>query len=616
MLSGVRDTWAASAWRRLADPWTGLAVVALGAMVLRVRDMGPAALAPIGPAVMQHDAAVAGVGLLLVTAARVVAGPDDAGKWHLRRWTARALLTVLLIGLASYTLDVLAYHFFATRLYAQDLVMLSDELHATGGMLRAGLQALRHMGLPKLIIFAGLIAWTLRSAVVILADPRAGRLPRPRLFAAGGITLFVFGAAPPAMRFGYFGDKPLYENVFERNRDFFSSSAFSATFRDQVLANPPRATEHTGLGRRPDIVVLIVESLSSYHSRYFSGLNDWTPELDSLASSGTALTDFYANGWTSIGGLISLMGNRVPLVPERAGFNEWGSPRFDDYLEIPDPLPRLLARLGYRTAFLGGGDVAFLSERSWLARVGFESIVGGEDPRFSAVHPRGPFNAVPDSVLLALAAEDVRARMSDAPFLLTITTFWSHTPFLAPDGSTADEATVMRATDRAIGAFARRLRDLGFFENGILFITGDHRAMEPFTRPETERFGTSAPSRVPAVVVTRALDLPSRIDAPFQQVDLTPALLAVASDTFRVGQMQGVFLGPDPRPAPCVLHARGDDRDLVWVRCGDREGTVTVAGDRTHFASGNITADDQKRVLQVINFTRARATPPSDQSPP
>ena len=136
-----------------------------------------------------------------------------------------------------------------------------------------------------------------------------------------------------------------------------------------------------------------------------------------------------------------------------------------------------------------GGTVDFLGEREWLHRIGFEEIVDSKDARFAEVTVRGPFDAVPDDRLLDVAARTVRERTDDRPLFLAITTFWSHSPYLSQDRARpGGEEAVIRATDKAIAAFYRALREGGFFEHGILFVTGDHRAMSPYSTAEMARF--------------------------------------------------------------------------------------------------------------------------------
>jgi hypothetical protein len=60
----------------------------------------------------------------------------------------------------------------------------------------------------------------------------------------------------------------------------------------------------------------------------------------------------------------------------------------------------------------------------------------------------------------------------------------------------------------------------GFFENGYLVVTGDHRKMRPVGQAERNRFGDSAKARIPLVVIGPGVPKDTVDDRLFQQSDL------------------------------------------------------------------------------------------------
>jgi len=426
-----------------------------------------------------------------------------------------------------------------------------------------------------------------------------------RHLAPAAATLLVLSFIPVPLYFYSFGDKPLYENLFERNADFFIKNNFSNSFRAQILSAPIPETCKTGRNRKLNVIVLEVESLSAYQSQFFSGVEDWTPRLDEIARRETSLPNFYANGWTSIGGMVSLLTGSFPFVPEHTKFNSWGSPRLIDFLEVPKSLPRELSEQGYFTEFFAAGDVTFLGQDRWLQTTGFQKILGQDDPRFAGQKLRGPFKSVPDREFYSVVQSEVAQMPANRPYFLFLQTFWSHRPFTDPNtGAPTSEEFVVRETDAQIGSFYGALMASGFFQNGLLFITGDHRAMEPFHKAEFDRFGVSATARIPAVVVTRAIKLPRVIGPDFQQTDFRASIESLVGDHYYEGPEEGSFLSDPATPSPCILHADGDERDLVFVKCGAQEGTVRASGDATRFINGSV--KNEPLIIQAINRTRAR----------
>ena len=237
--------------------------------------------------------------------------------------------------------------------------------------------------------------------------------------------------------------------------------------------------------------------------------------------------------------------------------------------------------------------------------MGFQKVVGISDPRFVVQKIRGPFNSVPDKLLYNVAEQEVAGMPKDKPFFLTVQTFWSHRPFTDQNGGRADgEEPVVREVDAQIGGLYDQLMAAGFFQNGVLFLTGDHRAPERFRKEEYERFGASTPARIPGLIVTHALNLPRVLPEDFQQRDFGASVESLISDQYCLGPQEGSFLGDPPTPSSCILQARGDDRDLIYVKCGKAEATVHVAGDATRFVSGGV--PDESSIILTVNRNRAR----------
>ncbi len=608
-----RKTLVSSAARAFWRPEVAIGILVVALLLQKIKLMRPAARGHISFAVIQHDGAIFALLLLLYAAGSAMANRNKAAGIQGAAATTLSKLCIVafLLIVLLYAADVAAYQFFITRLYASDIVTFSSEPRGVFSLLRTGWRVMSARAAWKLAIDVALALLLLRACFVLLLRP--GRpLVRGGLLVGTALALAIFWRVPVPDYVYSFVDRPLFENFIERNHNFFVRNSFSDGLRAQILAAPPPAMAcEPGRGRRLNVILLIVESLSAYHSQFFSGVEDWTPNLDAIAKRETALTNFHANGWTTTGGLVALLTGTVPLVPElrssrTAAFTPVGGTSLIDYLDVARPLPRALSDRGYATEFVAPGDLTFLGQDKWLPAMGFQKIISGDDPRFAAQKLRGPFNSVPDRLLYTVALDELIRMPVDKPFFMVVQTFWSHRPFMDPndDGNLNGEERVFRDTDAQIGAFYERLKAAGFFQNGLLFITGDHRAMEPFRKAEFERFGGSAAARVPGVIATRAVELPRILAQDFQHRDFPASIEALVGDRYCLQPQQGSFLGPHPRPPSCIIQARGDDRDLIYVKCGRAEGTVRAIGDGTRFVSGAV--PDEASIIQTINRTRVR----------
>jgi lipoteichoic acid synthase len=232
--------------------------------------------------------------------------------------------------------------------------------------------------------------------------------------------------------------------------------------------------------------------------------------------------------------------------------------------------------------FFTTGDLGFLDKGPWLESLGFDHWEGAEHPFYEG-WPRAGFNAAEDRALYLRLQDWMQQRDASRPFFAFALTVQSHPPFVDPATRKLDEAAVFTAVDREIGRFEGELRERGFFNHGLLLITGDHRSMTPLRAQERASYGDLAFARVPMVVVG-ASGLPGgRIDLPFQQTDLLPSLADLVGADSCATADQGRFLRADPSPPSWILHARGDARNRIDVYFGDRRGALLLDGDASRW---------------------------------
>ena len=172
----------------------------------------------------------------------------------------------------------------------------------------------------------------------------------------------------------------------------------------QRASTPPRSVNvsghaslasrcEPGVEDRVSVVLAIVESLSAYHSKLLSGLHDYTPNLDRLAGRGTYFTHFFANGYSTEGGEISLLTGHVPL--HTAGSR--GS--IMAFTDVEGDFHRWLAKEGYETAFFTSASLSYGELGRWHHAIGIEEVDGAESPFYNGM-PRGPFGAAEDAALI------------------------------------------------------------------------------------------------------------------------------------------------------------------------------------------------------------------------
>jgi hypothetical protein len=540
--------------------------------------------------VLQHDAVVFGALLLLYA----------ASSWVASKLLGAALRIVFLSFAVVYAIDVVIIARFSTRLFLGDAQEMSGEIRSAYTLIRTALSGATEGGAtaPAAMAIGVVVVLALVGRFV------AGDVPLPRAaratMLAAAASLVGFRFLP--LRYAYVSSW-MYENVFELNRGMGIDRPYPEAFKQELRASfrdPPICAP--GRGVRPNVILLVVEALSSYQSRHFSGLHDHTPELDEIAQRNTSLLEFHANGFRTTGGMIALVAGQFPL-PAIGGFRRAtaGGTSFEGF-DLGRTLPRRLAAHGYTSYYLTTCDLEFSDLGSWMRAAGFDAVEGNRAAEFDG-WPRFQFDAPPDEALYAAALSRLAASTFREPFLLVLATTSSHLPWRSPAGAEHTEQGVMRYVDRQIGAFHDALERIGFLENDMLIITSDHRQMTPVSATELRRFGDAAPAMIPLVIAWKSGGLPERIDGAWQQVDLGASLESLVAPSACRSSYQGSFLALRPSPPPCVLHVQGDDRDMLYARCGDERGAIKMDGPRTRLVRGELR--EERFLIDKIHHDRA-----------
>jgi len=93
--------------------------------------------------------------------------------------------------------------------------------------------------------------------------------------------------------------------------------------------------------------------------------------------------------------------------------------------------------------------------------------------------------AAPDASLYNNTIELIQTKKNtDQPFFINIQTISTHTPWNTPYGKTEKDARTY--ADDSLSDFYDKLRQAGFFENGLMIIFGDHRVPINPTQREIE----------------------------------------------------------------------------------------------------------------------------------
>ena len=287
--------------------------------------------------------------------------------------------------------------------------------------------------------------------------------------------------------------------------------------------------------RRPNVVIVLLESFAAYKSGSFGNPLDPTPRFDALASEGTLYTRFFTptwgtarSVWATVTGLPDVetdqTATRNPLlVSQNSILNDFA---------------------GYEKLYFLGGSLNWANIRGLLAA----NIAGlrlYEEGNFSA--PRVDVWGISD---LDLFEEANRVFTGiGKPFVAIVQTSGSHRPYTIPKNSrgfavrqiadaeaqrhgfgAADEYNAFRFLDHAVGVFIEGARREPWFADTIFFFYGDHGL--PGSAPQIPRGDREADLthfHVPLLIYGPGL-IPGgrRVETVASELDILPTAASLA----------------------------------------------------------------------------------------
>ncbi|MBX6333696.1 MAG: LTA synthase family protein, partial [Gemmatimonadaceae bacterium] len=298
-------------------------------------------------------------------------------------------------------------------------------------------------------------------------------------------------------------------------------AAESAQVLDSLMHATDSTAPHLLRVPRPNVILIIWESLTAKVVGRLGGVPGVTPCLDSLTHEGVFFDHLYASGDRSAKGLVAILSGE-PTLPHLQIMN---TPNKAATLPM---LARDFDAAGYTTSFYYGGELEFANIKSYVIAGRFQRITGESafDPK-----DRNSKWGAHDHVVLQRLLDDTRAM--PRPFFSTLFTLSSHEPFevpMAPVFPGADERSKFlnahAYTDRSIGAFIRAAQREPWWDSTLVVIVADHGHVIP-RLPPRDGMPIAMQYHIPMLWLGGALavrdTVVTRVGA---QTDLAPTLLA------------------------------------------------------------------------------------------
>lgn len=305
----------------------------------------------------------------------------------------------------------------------------------------------------------------------------------------------------------------------------------NSRYLSQELFNIKRHVTNPGPEQHLNVVMIMVESLSSDYLGTFGNRQGLTPNLDKLVDQSMFFTDFYATGTRTTRGLEAVTLS-IPPTPGRSIVKRIG--RETDQWSLGN----VLNAKGYQSYFVYGGRSYFENMGAFFSGNGYQVVDQASVPSDEISFSNAWGMCDQDLYLQALKVAD-RANEAKQPFFLHLMTTSNHRPYSYPDGridipSGSGRPGAIKYTDYAIGEFLQQAKSKPWFKDTLFVVLADHQAGSAGKRDlPVERY------HIPLWIYAPEHISPQRISTLSSQIDLPPTLLGllnISYDSFFFGK--------------------------------------------------------------------------------
>ena len=268
---------------------------------------------------------------------------------------------------------------------------------------------------------------------------------------------------------------------------------------------------------QPNIVMIVVESLSSDFMGTFGAEKSFTPNIDKLAAQSYIYTDVLATGTRTVRGLEALS----LAVPPTAGQSILRRPDFQNMFTLGS----VLKHAGYTPEFLYGGYGYFDNMNDFYAENGYEVFDRNNIPK-EKITVASVWGVADETLFDCVLQEMDQKTAADKPVFQFIMTTSNHRPYIFPEGRVdspqGHREGAVRYTDWAINDFIQKAKNKPWFDNTIFVIVADHQAsVAGKVELPVHKY------RIPLLVYAPKLIVPGVNNRLMSQTDVAPTLLGM-----------------------------------------------------------------------------------------
>lgn len=345
---------------------------------------------------------------------------------------------------------------------------------------------------------------------------------------------------------------------------------------DNEIERINRPIKNKTKNKKLNVVLIIIESMSSEFMGQFGNQQNITPFLDSLADQSIFFTNYYATGTRTVRGLEAILLS----TPPSPGASVIRKPEHNNFFTAGD----VFRDHGYDVSFIYGGYGYFDNMLGFFTNNNYKFI------------DRSDFdsNEITFANIWGVADENLFDKSiqyfdtkKDKPFFSIILTTSNHRPYTFPQGkidlpSGSNRAAAVKYTDYAIKSFIEKARSKPWFRDTIFVVTADHCASSAGKiHLPIQKY------HIPLMIYAPGLLQPKKENSLCSQIDVMPTVLGILNFEYKT-QFFGrdVLNYPTDRSFISTYQMLGYIRDKDMVVLAPRKEPIFYEiKDKTQFIS-------------------------------
>ncbi len=304
--------------------------------------------------------------------------------------------------------------------------------------------------------------------------------------------------------------------VLTRYRDLVKHT--NDTFVHNDLNHTLRHINNQGTQMKPNVILVMIESLSASYMGIYGDDKNLTPHIDALAKKSLFFSNFFATGTRTVRGMEAV----TMSVPPTAGRSIVKRPDNHNMFGMG----WIFKQKGYDNKFIYAGHGYFDNMNAYFGNNGFK-IVDRNSFNENEVTFANVWGVCDEDLFDKTIKEADLSYHKKEPFFSFVMTTSNHRPYTYPDGkidipSHTGRWGGVKYTDYAVNKFLEKASTKPWFNNTLFIFVADHNGGSAGkTNLPLYRY------KIPFLIYAPKLVKPQNITKTASQIDLAPTLFSL-----------------------------------------------------------------------------------------